>query len=101
MACIDPIEDVLRRIAEREPTVRESVLNQVALEVRADWAGQTHYFTKVTDMERFQLMERNRLICADHQRLVAGGMTAAEANDYLARRHDLTLRRIRQIVSMK
>jgi hypothetical protein len=97
MAYLDLVADLLERVSRRA-SVPAGVLRDIEREARAEWGGTRHYIAKGGESGAQQLMERDARIRADHCRLVAGGMRAREADDYLARRHGLHARRIRQIL---
>jgi hypothetical protein len=98
MAYLDLVADLLERVSRRAD-IPAGVLRDIEREARAEWGGARHYVAKGGEGGAQQLMERDARICADHRRLVAGGMRAREADDYLARRHGLHARRIRQILA--
>lgn len=98
MAYLDLVADLLDRVARRTGATAQ-VLRDIEREARAEWGGSRHYIAKGGEGGRVHLIERDARICADHKRLIEGGMPMADADEYLARRHALTIRRIRQILA--
>ena len=96
MPHLDLVTDLLERV-RRRAGVATDVLRSVEREARAEWGGARHYLPKACDAKRMELMARDNRICADHARLTAGGMETSAADQYLALRHGLSVRRIRQI----
>lgn len=98
MAYLDLVADLLDRVARRTG-VSAHALRDIELEARAEWGGSRHYVAKGGESGRLRLMERDARIRADHALLVAGGMDQANAVVYLAKRHELSAMRIRQLLA--
>lgn len=98
MPHLDLVADLLDRVRRRAKIAPE-LLRDVEREARKEWGGSRHYVLKGSGDNRLELMARDECIRADHARLVAGGMPAAESRQYLARRFALSLRRIEQIIA--
>lgn len=96
---LDLIADVLDRVASHV-NLPTSVLGDIEREARAEWGGARHYIPRLGACWRSQLETRDEAIRADRARLIDGGMSLPDADAYLARRYNLTPRRIRQIISM-
>jgi hypothetical protein len=97
MAYLDLVADLLERVSRRTGTPKQ-VLQDIEREARAEWGGSRHYVAKGGECAKVQLMQRDARIRADHRQLVAAGMDPSDADEYLARRHSLGVRRIRQIL---
>lgn len=91
MPYLDLVADILQRVAEREGTLRVSDLQEIEQEVRADWGGDRHYIAKLGESGRIELAKRDRAICEAARDGVP--------EDYLSVRHNLSIRRIRQIIA--
>lgn len=89
MPATDVITDTLERLAERRK-IPDKVLREVEADLRADWGGERTYIPKVGETGRAQLTERDRRIRADFRR--------GEREPLLARRHGISVRRVRQIL---
>ena len=84
------VADILQRVADRHP-VPAAVLSEVEQEARGDWGGERHYVAKIGECGRAKLAARDQEIRAAYGR----GVT----EEYLSLRHNLGLRRIRQILA--
>lgn len=82
------IDDVLRRVLEMKPDFGASLIAQVSKEAHQDWAGDRPYIS--TNGGADYKSKRDQRILADWQR--------GERIPLLVRRHQLSERRIRQII---
>lgn len=88
----DVIIDILRRIKE-STDVPDAVAERIERDARLYWGGERCYVAKAGESPvRREAAERAQAIRADHKR--------GEHVPLLARRYDLTERRIRQILGM-
>ena len=85
----DIIGDVLARIAERVQ-IAALVLIEVEQEVRRDWAGDRPYIAANGEQMRAHTSARNAKVFSEWRK--------GERIPFLARRHGVTERRIRQII---
>ncbi|MDR3446671.1 hypothetical protein [Dyella sp.] len=90
MAYLDLVADILQRVADRHP-IPAGVLSEIEQEARDDWGGERHYVAKVGECGRAKLAARDQQIRDAYSR----GVT----EEYLSLRHNLGLRRIRQILA--
>jgi len=92
MAHLDLISDIFQRLAERHAKIPPKVLRDVEAEVRADWGGERHYIAKQGETGREQMAERDAAIRRDYAH--------GERIDFLARRHGISVKRVRQILDL-
>lgn len=86
----DIVLDILGRFAELLHA-RVDEFRDLEEEIRREWGGCNAYVLKVGISGRAAFSRRNDRIRAEHQR--------GEHVELLARRHGLTVRRVRQIVA--
>lgn len=85
----DIITDILQRIAQQTNASAKSLAG-VEKAIRADWGGERCYIAKVGEDARAQLAERDRQIRKEFR--------YGEHEALLARRWEISVRRVRQIV---
>jgi hypothetical protein len=90
MAHLDLVADILQRISTHTK-LPAKVAHAVEQEVRADWGGERHYIAKVGESGKAQLAERDQRIRYEYQH--------GDHEELLARRHGISIKRIRQILS--
>ncbi|MDR3444707.1 Mor transcription activator family protein [Dyella sp.] len=92
MAHLDLVADILDRIASAHGKLPPKVLMAVEADVRADWGGERHYIAKVGESGKAKLAERDKQIRAEHRR--------GDHDELIARRHDISIKRVRQILAV-
>lgn len=85
----DIIADILKRIAAATK-VTAKMLASIEKEVRADWGGERCYIAKTNGETAAEMSLRNACIRRDYRR--------GAHEDLLARRHGVSVARIRQII---
>lgn len=91
MAHLDLVADIFERIAAAHSKLPARVLQAVESEVRSDWGGERHYIAKVGETGKAKLAERDERIRTEHRR--------GDHDELIARRHEITVRRVRQILA--
>jgi Mor family transcriptional regulator len=86
----DIITDLFWRLSQRVQ-IAAVVLVEIEQEVRADWAGERPYIAATREQLRPFISLRNACIFSDWRR--------GERVPLLARRHGVTERRIRQVIT--
>lgn len=89
----DIIDDVLRRVAQAMPSFNEVLAEQIAHDVRHEWAGATTRICYIARRDDDVRSRRNEAIIRDY--------LAGERIALLQRRYHLTARRILQIIKNK
>lgn len=91
MAANDLIADILQRVRDRCKKLPAGTLEDMEQELRADWGGERHYIAKGGESGRAQLEARDRQIHAEHRH--------GDHDELIARRHGISVKRVRQILS--
>ncbi len=86
---VDIIIDTLRRVAQQVPEFSSQLAAIVEREVRRDWGGDRPYIAKLGQEGRRDRSQRNERIAAEARR--------GDSDQLLSRRHNLSVKRIRQI----
>lgn len=86
----DIVADILQRVSAVSKTASKA-LSQIEAEIRADWGGERCYIAKVGEDARAKLAERDRQIRKEFRH--------GEHEALLARRWDISVRRVRQIIA--
>lgn len=89
----DIIDDVLRRVTDVMPGFNETLSEQIAHDVRHEWAGATTRICYIARREDDVRSRRNEAIIRDY--------LSGERIALLQRRYHLTARRILQIIKSK
>lgn len=89
MPTTDIITDTLERIHAAHP-VPARVRKRIERELREDWGGEFRYIQKTVDEDRQQLTQRDQQIRREFRR--------GEREAYLARKHGISIKRVRQIL---
>jgi Mor family transcriptional regulator len=87
----DIVEAILRACLDLAPQFSAAVAAAVDVRIRAEWGAENAYIPQELGGASARTHERNRAICRDHQR--------GERTALLARRYNLSRRRIEQIVA--
>lgn len=86
----DVLSDILDRIAERLG-VTAKMRNAIERDARRAWGGERYYIAKSGEQAKQEMHARDAAIYAEFRR--------GEHAELLARRHGITVNRVRQIVT--
>ena len=87
----DLVTDILDRLAYKVGVMPRRLALEIDREVRKEWGGETHYIARNGAAARFELLQRDERIRADARR--------GEHIPLLARRHNISEKRVRQIIA--
>lgn len=87
----DIVSDILARVKAIVPGVTSVTFREIEADVRHQWGGERLYVAKVGECGRVAQSQRDQAICAQARR--------GDHVKLLARRHRLSEKRIRQILS--
>lgn len=86
----DVVRDIIARVLSRWHDAPANVAADVEQEVRRDWGGDRPYIAKAGQVGEQLRSARDRQICSEHRR--------GERESVLARRWNISIRRIHQII---